>query len=223
MRTNSVQRFREIELGDEVVVSAFHLAEARKKLAKKQADAEEKMLSLPAWMRETLKPVPSRGMTRAQRELLSNTRESSNTKGKVPDKEEWVEEGSQPGELKQLAFDPFSVPAGPTAPQSGVAMPPLTSVDGIEEMPIPKRFEHLPAKRELQPVRSFNSLVGEMTAGIYRTEDRMGHRINLDEVAGENFVLSASDKIPSLAGGIICHPRFVLVPNELRTTATMTH
>jgi len=228
--------YEELEGADDETAREVLLRESRRKLEQQKARYEEKLLSLPQWMRDSLKPIPGRGMTREQLDLFNNmggvggesdatpvagvadgSQSSTSRVGvKKPDDEwEWVEEGASPGApANPLAFGPDSsqleFDQDLRQGRMGAAQNKVVNVDAIQDLPIPKRFEHLPGGRPEKPTRRFDSLRGGEVGGVYRVAEgekglhgsRKPHRIDLDEVGGKDPLLGEDQSVrPELRGG----------------------
>lgn len=204
--------YREIERAATATASEVLLREAQRKAEKRQADMEERVLSLPQWMRDALQPVPGPGMTRKQRALLGEASDTEDAPEVAPTRRrgvedesgQWYEEGATPGEPmgSPLASDPHG-PSHAVQPPDGELFSdgvqfldapgergdmPITNIDGIQDMPVPQRFRRKPPSKSEQPVVQYNSLLGGHTAGIFRLGgEELGHRIDLDGVAGEEL------------------------------------
>ena len=184
----------EIDLADEETAKRSLQLLAKKKEQKKLAYLEEKAMSLPQWMRETLEPLPGPGMSKRQRALLGEAAEVAGTGAqrsvqatKDADPDEWVEEGAVPGEVaSQIILDP----APPPAPRDSDPPPedaePIVIVDGIHEMPLPQRFQHHAPRRGEQADSRFSSVLGAHTATVVRRIGADGSseapRVDLDSV-----------------------------------------
>ncbi|CAK0910383.1 unnamed protein product [Prorocentrum cordatum] len=206
----------DIEVAEPETARELLLRDARRKLEKRQKRLEEKALSLPQWMRETLKPVPGPGMTERQRALLREAQKlagadsaSAEAPSGAPTEEpdEWMEEGATPGELAgPLLLDPAPMDArGHRGDQeSGQEDPggarPIIVVDGVKDLPVTERFQHLPPKAKERPVVRFS---GD-GAGIYTvTDERATHRIDLDQVGGDIDVVPEAGQDSILRGGYV--------------------
>jgi len=183
--------WNDVELADEGTAREVLLREAKRREERRHAAAEERFLSLPQWMRETLQPIPSRGMTARQRELLAESGiDMGDASAEAPielgasDEKDWVEEGAVPGQpTGPMIADPAPAPMPLQAAASDDSDRPLVDVGDAQELPVVQRFKHLPGKPSEAPVRQFNSMTGLETSGIFRRLGEFeGHRIDLDEV-----------------------------------------
>jgi len=186
------------------------LREAQKKLERRKAEMEERVLSLPQWMRDTLQPVPGPGMTRKQRDLVGEVADGGEEleaaparrrRGEEEEHGQWFEEGATPGEPvgSPLAADPHG-PSRLVQPPDGeltldgvqfLDAPggeedmPITDIDGIEDLPVPQRFWRNPPSKTEKAVVQYNSVLGAHTSGVFRlVGEELGHSIDLDGVAG---------------------------------------
>ncbi|CAE7403102.1 unnamed protein product [Symbiodinium sp. KB8] len=184
----------DVELADEGTAREVLLREAQRREERRHAAREERFLSLPQWMRETLQPIPSRGMTARQRELLAESGiDMGNSSVEAPielvasDEKDWVEEGAVPGQpTGPMVVDPAPAPMPLQATAGDDTDRPLVDVGDAQELPVVRRFKHLPGKPSEAPVRQFNSMTGLETTGIFRRLGEFeGHRIDLDEVGLE--------------------------------------
>eukprot|EP00933_Yihiella_yeosuensis_P010824 TRINITY_DN11767_c0_g1_i1.p1 TRINITY_DN11767_c0_g1~~TRINITY_DN11767_c0_g1_i1.p1 ORF type:complete len:929 (-),score=213.13 TRINITY_DN11767_c0_g1_i1:191-2977(-) len=191
----------DIELADDRTAREILLAEAKRKEERRRAWAEEQFLALPDWMRETLQPVPNPGMSSKQLRIIEEgaAKAEAELQGiadpaaspiEKKNKEEWVEEGSTPGELAgPLLFDP--VPMGPgtfdsdrpeTLDDEGQNRL-VTEVDGVEDLPIRKRFNHLPPKKQERAVQSIAHMMSGIGSGVFKSQGKhASERIDLDSV-----------------------------------------
>ncbi|CAJ1422255.1 unnamed protein product [Effrenium voratum] len=181
--------YEDVEFADNITAREALLREARKKEEQRRAAVEERFLSLPQWMRETLQPIPGPGMTARQRKLLEDGPSGEDVlkleADQKPEDKDWVEEGA-PGE----ALGPVLFDLPPQSRRRAVdvheAERELVDMDRTEEMPVIKRFHHLSAKpKNISPEanRQRNAVFGTESSGVFRRlGDLQGHRINLDEV-----------------------------------------
>ncbi|CAE7254918.1 unnamed protein product [Symbiodinium natans] len=232
-------KWNDVELADEGTAREVLIKEAMRKEERRRAAAEERFLSMPQWMRETLQPIPSRGMTARQRALLAESgidaplrhfaalsaghaEKEKNCKklqklgslpvgaakgdasleepvelGAASDEKDWVEEGAVPGQpTGPMIMDPSPSPTPMQVPASNDADRPLIDVADAQELPVVRRFKHLPGQPSEAPVRQFNSMTGLETSGIFRRLGHLqGHRIDLDEVELEPQELGRWEEI----------------------------
>eukprot|EP00927_Polykrikos_kofoidii_P076475 TRINITY_DN73561_c0_g1_i1.p1 TRINITY_DN73561_c0_g1~~TRINITY_DN73561_c0_g1_i1.p1 ORF type:complete len:1091 (-),score=223.38 TRINITY_DN73561_c0_g1_i1:254-3481(-) len=187
--------YSKIEIADEETASELLLKQAKKKLELQQAQAEEKLLALPQWMRETMRPAPGKHLRKAQRELIQRQSdifplENEDNKAAPKEKDEvWFEEGALPGEFlgEPLAADPAPLPGDSRSEESALAGP-VTVVDAPEDLPVPRRFWHVKRSPKDQQyghgkerVVANSDDVGEFS---HLNADQLAHRVDLDREAG---------------------------------------
>lgn len=212
--------YSDLGVADDATAREVLLRQAQKQMEKKQQVAEERLLSLPQWMRDTLQPLPGRGMLRKQRALLQQLgegasevndgdgiRPSQRRRFEDDNKGEWAEEGAMPGEpLVALAADPVPLVAPPLKPGEGEG-PVNVLNERVKDLPIPRRFRHVSPEVSRGAGPEFSSTLGGRVCGIYKIDGGgMGHRIDLDAVADgatarDDVVGSKEERFVEMQGG----------------------
>ncbi|CAK9012656.1 Hypothetical protein (Fragment) [Durusdinium trenchii] len=178
--------YSDVELADEGTAREVLLREAQRKEEKRMGELEERLLSLPQWMRETLQPIPGPGMTARQRSILSEKgikevdAEDAYLDEEKPEKD-WIEEGAQLGELHgSPLFDPLPDADASHASGKSSSLRPLVEVESVQEKPMVKRFVHLPGGPKEKPVSIVDARTGVPASGLWVGDE--GHRIDLDDI-----------------------------------------
>lgn len=199
LRESSLPLHSRIEVASEEESKAILERLKERKLQLKQQAAEERVLNLPAWMRDRLQPLAGPGMTRKQRRLLEEGEALRSTaddpepiEKKKPQRDEtaWVEEGSTPGEpTGAILTEQFDTSGSRPAVPSVTAATKTTTLDAVEKLSSPLRFEHLsPSQRSDNHLH--NSPLSSATQNIHTTT------VDLDEVTDMEM-----DYVPMLEGG----------------------
>eukprot|EP00971_Amphidinium_carterae_P078600 1555033-Amphidinium_carterae.1 len=233
-----LQYFNQIGLAPKSVATTFFRNETQQKKEKELAKLEELRLAIPQWLRATMQPLAGKGMLSHQRALLPSRsalekaaelypgagEPSEESKGSDEGKEDakWAEEGAWlESPLSPLAKDP--VPEV-SAEEAHAAAQPITSVDAVQDLPLPQRFSHIPHEAQTRAPKSYNSLLGKENTGIYQPAGpytTLGKvRINLDEVAGDVDLSDEGDIKAVLQGGytivdLLSQDTFDNVPKEV--------
>eukprot|EP00913_Durusdinium_trenchii_P018805 g17672.t1 len=183
--------YSDVELADEGTAREVLLREAQRKEEKRMGELEERLLSLPQWMRETLQPIPGPGMTARQRSILSEKgikevdAEDAYLDEEKPEKEtgtygyggDWIEEGAQLGELHgSPLFDPLPDADASHASGKSSSLRPLVEVESVQEKPMVKRG----SAGEAGGFAICFARTGVPASGLWVGDE--GHRIDLDDI-----------------------------------------
>lgn len=188
------QTYFEIELADDQTRRTVLTRMFNKRKVKKQLLLEEKALSLPQWMRESLQPVPGPGMMRRQRELLAAGAKLDGKQDNKPQalpaeaaasdvarEGDWIEEGAKLGEFAgPVMLDPVPLAGRQTSPRAGLPgedpHTEIVSVDAPDGLDAPQRFQHTAMRwQELQRAGPRARVPGQGPSAK--------DRVNLDAVA----------------------------------------
>ncbi|CAE8724233.1 unnamed protein product [Polarella glacialis] len=73
---------------------------------------------------------------------------------------------------------------------------PVTIVDGVQDLPVTRRFKHLSSKNQERPVHQLNSLFDGIATGVFKTVgEKTAHRIDLDTITETEAPTSAWEEI----------------------------
>eukprot|EP00397_Hematodinium_sp_SG-2012_P030794 GEMP01032639.1.p1 GENE.GEMP01032639.1~~GEMP01032639.1.p1 ORF type:complete len:699 (+),score=144.33 GEMP01032639.1:23-2119(+) len=153
VQDNQRCNYADIPIADQTTATRLLIDRAKKHLAISQKKREERLLSLPEWMRKSLVLTdnPKNLSNRQKQELLAQSDAKDNPS-------DWVKEGEEKN-IKDAE---------------------LTEIDDVRSIPLPKRFEFIEKPEDRQAVEQYSTVYKQYVTGVYRTKDAT--ELNLDEV-----------------------------------------